>query len=162
MPSGELRFEDRTSGFAWLMVLAMLAIASASASVVAARWADERARDREQELLRVGDLYARALAEFNASSPGGEKAYPKTLELLLEDLRFAGTHRHLRILYPNPLSGKLDWELVRDADGGIIGIRPPQTGEPWRRTPVSLASCDLPAVHRYRDWVFTARPIAHP
>lgn len=163
MHSGEVGLRSRSSGFAWLMVLAMLAMASAGASVVAARWADERAREREQELLRIGDLYAEALADFKASSPGGERAYPKSLDLLLEDLRFAGTRRHLRTLYPNPLSGRLDWELVRGVDGGITGIRPPQSGEPWRRTPVALPHCDLPVAHHYRDWVFAAREsISHP
>ena len=154
MPRGS---QDAQQGFAWLFVLMMLAVASAAASVVAQRWSDQSSREKERQLLRIGDAYARALAEYRASSPGSDKHYPPTLEQLVLDTRFVGIRRHLRTLYADPLTGQADWVLLRDGRGDIVGVRSRCEQRPWARTPQQLDHTDLPAAERYADWVFTPR-----
>jgi len=156
-PRGGQRGERRQRGFAWLLVLVMLALASAAGAAVAQRWSDQASREKERQLLRIGDAYARALADYRASSPGSDKRYPPSLEQLVLDTRFVGIRRHLRSLYPDPLTGRADWELVRDARGGIIGLRSRSSLKPWARTPQQLDHTDLPAAERYADWIFTPR-----
>ena len=144
-------------GFSWLLVLMVLAVASAAGAAVAQRWSDQIARDKERRLLRVGDAFARALADYHASSPGSDKRFPPTLEQLVLDTRFVGTRRHLRTIYPDPLTGQPDWVLVRDARGDIFGIRSRAEQQPWVRVPQRLGATDLPAAQRYAEWIFTPR-----
>ena len=109
MQAGNRVMATRQRGFGWLLVLMMLAIASAAGAAVAQRWSDQMAREKERQLLRVGDAFARALADYHASSPGSDKRFPPTLEQLVLDTRFVGTRRHLRTIYPDPLTGQPDW-----------------------------------------------------
>jgi type II secretory pathway pseudopilin PulG len=144
-------------GFAWLLVLTMLAVTSAAGAAVAQRWSDQSSREKERQLLRIGDAYARALADYRASSPGSDKRYPPSLEQLVLDTRFVGIRRHLRTLYADPLTGRADWMLVRDPRGDIIGVHSRSTLKPWARTPQGLDHTDLPVAERYADWIFTPR-----
>lgn len=158
MRHGERRGERLTQrGFAWLLVLMLLAVASAAGAVVAQRWSDRSAREQEAQLLRVGDAYARALADYHSSSPGSDKRYPPTLEQLLLDTRFVGSRRHLRRLYPDPITAQADWVLLRDARGDIVGLHSRSDQRPWARVPQRLDATDLPAAERYADWIFTPR-----
>ena len=147
----------RQKGFAWIFVLAALALASATGALVAQRWSDKTSRDREQMLLRIGDEYARALADYRASSPGSDRRYPASLEQLVLDTRFVGLRRHLRKLYPDPMTGQPDWVLLRDPRGDIIGVHSRSEQQTWTRVPQRLAHVDLPTAERYAAWVFTPR-----
>jgi type II secretory pathway pseudopilin PulG len=147
----------RQRGFGWLIVLTTLAVASAAGAAVVQRWSGQMAREKERQLLRVGDAFARALADYHASSPGSDKRYPPTLEQLVLDTRFVGTRRHLRSIYPDPFTGQADWVLVRDGRGNISGIHSRAEQQPWTRVPRRLDATDLPAAERYADWVFTPR-----
>lgn len=157
MQAGNRVTAARQRGFGWLIVLVMLAVASAAGAAVAQRWSDQMAREKERQLLHAGDAFARALADYHASSPGSDKRYPPTLEQLVLDTRFVGTRRHLRTLYPDPFTGQPDWVLVRDGRGDISGIHSRAEQRPWARMPQRLDATDLPAAERYADWVFTPR-----
>ena len=50
-------------------------------------------------------------------------ARPKGSADLLEDRRFVTVRRHLRAMYPNPFTGKPDWEPIRAGKGRIVGVR---------------------------------------
>lgn len=145
------------NGVGLLVVLIMVATAAAGVSVAAQRWSDQASRDRERELLRVGDAYAAALAAYRDASPGSERRYPSSLEELLLDTRVVGTRRHLRRLYADPLTGQADWVLVRDARGDISGLRSRSERAPWMRQSQRLRAADLPPADKYADWVFTPR-----
>jgi len=162
MPRGSRRSCPRGArhhqgGFGWLFVLVALALASTAGAAVAQRWSDQIAREKEHQLLRIGDAYARALAEYRVSSPGSDKRYPPTLEQLVLDTRFVGIRRHLRTLYADPVTGQADWVLLRDARGDIVGLHSRSEQRPWARVPQRLDFTDLPAAARYADWVFTPR-----
>jgi len=162
MPRGSRRGHPRgarrnQAGFGWLFVLVALALASTAGAAVAQRWSDQTAREKEHQLLRIGDAYARALAEYRASSPGSDKRYPPSLEQLVLDTRFVGIRRHLRTLYADPVTGQADWVLLLDARGDIVGLHSRSEQRPWARVPQRLDFTDLPAAERYADWVFTPR-----
>ena len=146
------------AGFSWLFVLFLLAAASAAGAVVAQRWSDQSSREKERQLLRVGDAYAKALAEYRAASPGSDKRYPQSLEQLLDDTsRFVGTRRHLRTLYADPVTGQADWVLLRDARGDIMGLHSKSEKRPWARVAMKLEFADVGVAERYADWIFTPR-----
>lgn len=144
-------------GFTYVWMLAALAVFSLGLAVVGPRWADDVQRTREQELLRIGALYAKAIAAYRAASPGSLKQYPAELDNLLIDQRMVGTLRHLRQLYPDPFDPARPWGLVYGADGSIRGIYSQSTQQPLRSVPVELDEVSLPAARQYSDWKFIPR-----
>ena len=101
---------------ALLLAIAMVAgVLAASAQV----WSKVQRREREAQLLWAGEQYRRALAAYAAS---GDGRYPQRLEDLLEDPRSPVPRRHLRRLYDDPILRSPDWALLRDAQGGIVGL----------------------------------------
>lgn len=138
-------------------MLIVVALLAAAASTLATRWADEVRREREQDLLRVGDAIAGAIASYRRASGTAVRRYPPALEDLLEDRRAFGTLRHLRQVYPDPVHRGAAWGLVRAPDGGVMGVYSLSVEAPMRRVPVKLRHVDLPAAAQYAQWLFVPR-----
>jgi type II secretory pathway pseudopilin PulG len=147
----------RERGFTFVIVIALVAVMSIGLAAVGPLWAEEARREREEELLRVGALYAAAINRYRESSPGSAKPYPKSLEALLLDTRFVGTVRHLRSLYPDPVGGGQPWGLVRADDGGIRGVYSLSEAPPLRVGSVQSAVVSLGPASKYSDWLFVVK-----
>ncbi len=147
----------RQHGFTYVWLLVAIAILSIGLAAIGPSWSDQANRERERELLRVGALYAGAIAAYYAASPGSQKQYPLQLEDLLSDTRMVGTVRYLRKLYPDPLDPSRPWGVVLDGSGRIRGIHSQSTGTPLRVEALDLGSTVLPAARRYSDWKFIAK-----
>jgi type II secretory pathway pseudopilin PulG len=147
----------RSGGFTLVWVLVALALFSLALSVVGPMWAEQARRDREQDLLRIGNLYARAIAGYYASSPGALKQFPPTLNALLEDRRYVGMKRHLRRLYADPLDPSQAWGLVRAPDGGIRGVYSLSIQAPLRQEALALDLLVLPKAATYAEWKFVPK-----
>lgn len=145
-------------GFTWTLMLAAVALVGLAGSLAGPLWSHQQRREREHELLRIGVIYAQALKAYREASPGNDAQYPRRLEDLLLDTRHAGTRRHLRRLYPDPLSPSRPWGLVTDAQGRIVGLHSTDPAAPVAQGPVALADRTLPPAQRYSDWKFTALP----
>lgn len=145
-------------GFTYVWALAAVALLSVGLSVVGPMWADQARRDREQELLRVGSLYAQAIADYYVLTPGTAKQFPTRLEELLQDDRFWGTRRHLRKLYPDPMQPQRPWGVLRGADGRITGVFSQDTAQPFLQAPVTMGVVQLGVAAQYQQWQF--RPMA--
>jgi type II secretory pathway pseudopilin PulG len=147
-------------GFTYVWMLALLALLGIALSVVGPLWSDAVRREREQDLLRVGQLYAQALRIYQAAGPGSVQPYPETLEALLEDRRHLGTYRYLRKLYPDPIDPTRPWGLVRDSSNGIRGVYSTSPLAPLRRGALDLGDVKLPAARSYQEWIFAPPPPA--
>lgn len=121
---------------------------------VAMVWHTSVQRDKETELLFVGKQYRQAIASYYAS---GQREFPERLEDLLLDPRFPSVKRHLRRLYPDPLTGTPEWGLVKHGER-IVGIYSLAPGKPIRE--VSTGSADDPPLEgaSYSDWKFVVDP----
>lgn len=126
--SSAARRRSATAGFTYLGLLLAIALLGVSLLAASELWVRIAKRQRDAQLVWTGEQYRRAISSYYQSSPSGVKTYPQMLGELLEDPRFPAMRRHLRMLYPNPMTGQLDWELVRAAGGGIQGIRVPAAG----------------------------------
>ena len=102
-----------------IIAVTILGIALAAVGVL---WSATARHQRLIELQWVGAQYRDAIGDYYESSPGSLKVYPKGLDELLLDRRYLTIKRHIRALYPNPLTGELDWQPVRAPDGGIRGV----------------------------------------
>ena len=109
-------------GYTFVAVLALLAVCMLGVSLAGPLWSERVKREREQELLRIGALYAQAIAAYRDASPGSLKQYPQRLEALLLDARYVGVQRHLRKLYGDPMNLGQPWGLVLDANQRIVGV----------------------------------------
>ncbi len=142
------------SGFTLIALLIAMFVIAMGLSVAGPTWHEQNRRAKERELMRVGALYAHALADFRESAPGSLKTYPKSLDELVLDTRFLGVRRHLRRLYPDPLDPARPWGVVRDIDGYIVGVYSQSSDAPLVTGAIDLGDIALPPARHYSDWKF--------
>jgi hypothetical protein len=135
--------------------LFILAILSGGLALVGEVWHTAARREKEAELLFIGGEYRKAIARYYLNGP---RQYPRNLSDLLKDTRKPTTERYLRQIYPDPITGKNEWGIVKGPDGGIMGVhslseeRPLKTAN-FKR--VTVVSSDKP---KYSDWKFVPTP----
>ncbi|WP_457356458.1 hypothetical protein [Roseateles sp. P5_D6] len=138
-----------------LVVLGLIAVASAGLALASSRYTAQVQRDKEQELLTVGRMYASALQRYYDSAPGNLKRYPNSLEWLTRDPRYVGVVRYLRKVHPDPLQPNNHWGLAIDTNGGIVGVFSINHAQPLG--PASTLA-PVPDAQHYSDWIFLADP----
>lgn len=141
-------------GFTYIALLAIVAMTTYALALAGARWTDRLQRDREQQLLRVGELYAEAIQSYYRGSPGSNKVYPRDISDLLLDPRMLGTVRHLRAAYTDPIQPGVPLAPIRAADGTLRGVRSTSVDTPFLETGVDLGAVKLEPARRYADWLF--------
>lgn len=176
MPPGD---RPALRGFAYIALLLVLAGMTLLLGVALQHIDQAAQREREAQLLFVGKQFRQALASYYESSPGGAKHFPRKLEQLLRDDRFAKPVRHLRRIYIDPMvdpmvdpgvdpmrgdagSNAPGWQLVRDLRGGIVGVHSRSQARPIRSVAVlddamQKAIGEQPVRH-YSDWKFVYLP----
>ena len=113
------------------------------------------AREREADLLFVGQQLRDALTRYARESPAGAPKYPKTLDELLLDKRYPTVRRHLRRVYNDPMTGASTWGLIRQQDR-IVGVYSLASGAPLKRSGFPPEMIQLTEAKSYRDWRFVA------
>src|SRR5687767_12325310 len=93
------------TGFTYLCALFLVAITGASMVAISEIWSHARQREKEKELMWVGNQYKQAIGRYFQRSPGSVKSYPEKLQDLLEDRRHVSIERHLRKIYVDPMTG---------------------------------------------------------
>ena len=152
----------RARGFAYVLLLAALAVIAVAATASVSLGATLARRQAERELLAIGMEFRRALHSYAGLPPGvgapaGARG-PRSLDDLLRDPRAPGVRRHLRKLYADPLTGKAEWGLVTDAQGFIVGVHSLATGRPIQRTGFDPVLASFEEADDYRQWVFGLQP----
>lgn len=158
-------------GFTYLAVLAALALLAVACSAVLTFVAHQVRRERENDLLVVGQDIVYAIAQYYAASPGSTRSLPASLEDLLDDKRQIAITRYLREVYPDPTTGKSDWQLLLDDQGRVRGVASRNSAAPLRSGPVEVRTwtftpmhargelvqmnlSSLPAAKHYSEWRF--------
>lgn len=136
------------AGFTYLMLLWWVAVTSVLLAALGQSWAIEARRQREMELVFRGEQIKAAIQSYRDATPGAVKRLPTRLEDLLEDARGPTVQRHLRRLWPDPITGSKQWGEVRDGEF-ILGVYSLSQQQPLR------APAD---VNRYDEWRFMAGP----
>lgn len=128
-----------------LLLISIAAIGVATAAL-AQLWSVQVQREKEEELLfRLGQ-FRQAIQAYRAD----HNRLPKDLEELLQDRSRLQVRRYLRRIYPDPMTGKADWQLklVADRTGAVSGVQDlnsRSTGKPFRQLVGKAADS-------YRDW----------
>lgn len=149
---------SRNGGFTYLGLLFAIALAGVALAAIGVVWSIERQREREAELLFVGKQFRDAIASYYERSPGLVKRYPAKLEDLIKDNRFLTVQRHLRRIYPDPMMGTTEWQLVSAPEGGIMGVFSTSGAVPIKRSNFDNPFADFDGKGRYSEWRFIYRP----
>ncbi len=116
-------------------------------------------REKERELVFAGEQYANAIRRYYEAGAGGVSTLPKSVADLLKDPRFPIVRRYLRRPLRDPITPSGEWELIRDEQGGILGVRSRSEKTPLGN--YSAVQEDEPAGGKkrtYRDWQFRYDP----
>jgi hypothetical protein len=134
-----------------LFVIAGLGVAMAALGTM---WHTLAQREKERELLFIGEQFRLAIESFWKAEAGGIRRLPKNFEELLTDPRFPNTVRHLRRVYRDPMTGEAEWGVVKEADGGITAVHSLSEGTPFKTANFPAEYVDFEKAKSYKDWVF--------
>lgn len=152
----------RAGGFTYFGLLAIIAIMGVMLVTAGEVWHMTQKREKELELLFVGNQFRQAINEYYEHTPGQGRRYPANLEDLLKDPRHPSTQRYLRKIYRDPVSGSGKWGLIKGPDGEIFGVHSLSEDEPIKKGNFNLADKNFEGKTKYADWVFVHVPGQHP
>lgn len=147
----------RQAGFAYLALLLMVAILGAGIAAVGPMWAATQQRDKERDLLHIGEQFRRAITQYYEASPS-EKKYPPRLEDLLQDPRFPGMRRYLRKIHFDPMTNRAQWGLAMAPTGGIMGVYSLSAERPIKQDNFPLRLKHFAGKSSYAEWKFAHEP----
>lgn len=154
----------RNKGFVYIALLIGLAIVGISLGAVSEVWTQSRQRERERELLFVGNQIRQAITLYYLGSPPANRRFPMQLEELLEDVRAPDKPgRYLRKLFFDPITNSDKWGEIRLPGGQLVGVYSLSDKEPIKLTGFALRDKDFAEKTRYSEWVFrSSLPAANP
>jgi type II secretory pathway pseudopilin PulG len=145
---------QRERGFTYIGVLVLVALLGIGLAAAGQVWHTAVKREKERELLFIGQEFRLALYRYAKHTPGKEKRAPMSLEELLQDPRHPGIQRYLRKIYADPMTGSTEWGLVKGPAGEIQGVYSLSTDEPLKKANFALADRRFEGAKKYSDWVF--------
>jgi len=140
------------AGFTYLAVLFVVAIMGVGLALTGEVWYTAARREKEAELLFIGNQYRKAIERFYRGGPAPQ--YPRNIEDLLKDPRRPTPERYLRRLYPDPMSGKSDWGIVKAPDGGVMGVYSLSQEQPLKSAGFLPRDQAFAGTAQYADWKF--------
>ena len=141
-------------GFTYVGILLAIALVGTQLAVAGLVWSFAQARQKERELLFVGEEFRTAIARYYLNPQGPQKEYPRRLEDLIGDPRYPGTVRHLRKIYADPITGKVEWGLITTPDGSILGVHSLSEKAPIKIGNFRPTEKSFEKQPRYADWKF--------
>lgn len=152
-----IRHRRSCGGFTYIGVLLAVVFIGVGLAATGTVWQQTRQREKERELLFVGGQFRQALERYYENPPPGKaKKFPQNLEDLLRDDRHPDVRRYLRKLYPDPMTGSVEWGLLRGADKAIVGLYSLSDGEPLKTANFDPEDAELAGKRHYHEWHFIA------
>ena len=146
---------ESQAGFTYLGLLFAVVIMGLMLTAVSRVWSVTEQRERETQLLFVGDAIRMAISGYYAHG----HRYPQSLQDLLADDRTPTPMRYLRRLYFDPMTGTADWTLIlAPGDSGIMGVASKSTLTPIKRKGFTLIDAGFEDSDCYCSWQFLYVP----
>jgi type II secretory pathway pseudopilin PulG len=156
------RREADCRGVVLLALLLTLALGGIALMAAVDVWWLSRQREREQELLFVGDQYRQAIQRYYfGAPPGTPRVLPASLEDLLEDDRYPVPVRHLRRLYRDPVTGSDEWGVLHLGDR-VAGVHSLSDREPVKQAEFAAGYRHFEGLKAYREWLFAVSASGRP
>ena len=142
------------SGIALVGALILVATLGIGMAALGTVWQAAAQREKEAELLFVGDQFRSAIESFQNSPANGAARLPKSFDELLSDNRLPRPVRHLRRVYRDPFTGSDEWGLIRGPDGGISGVFSLASGTPRKTANFPPRYAHFAEAQSYEGWRF--------
>jgi type II secretory pathway pseudopilin PulG len=157
------------NGFIYLWALFAVALAGMIMAGTAQVWQIKSQREKEAELLHVGEQFRRAILSYYNSSPGNSKEYPKSLEDLLLDSRSPVIKRHLRKIYRDPMTNTEEWGFIEEVVNAgsvsssnvtarITGVHSLSEKRPLKKDKFPEQYAKFSEALIYKEWKFVFNP----
>jgi type II secretory pathway pseudopilin PulG len=143
-------------GLVLLALLIMLILVGVGALAAAEVWSTTLKRERETQLLFVGNQYRRAIESYWKMSPG-RRVYPPSFDVLLTDNRFPNPVHHLRRMYRDPMSESGEFEPIVQANA-LIGVHSTSQDAPIKRAGFPAVYAKFESAESYAQWQFIFQP----
>jgi type II secretory pathway pseudopilin PulG len=141
-----------------LLTMALMGVVLMAAAEVTAT---ARQREREQELLFVGEQYRQAIERYWwAAPPGTPRTLPAGVEQLLHDDRYPQPVQHLRRAYADPFQAAglgEGWVWVR-RDGRLAGLHSSAPVPTLKRAHFTPRLAAFTMASEVSQWVFQFTP----
>ncbi len=148
----------REGGFTYFGLLAIILIMGVVLATAGEVWHLAQKREKEQELLFVGNQFRQAIKLYYEHTPSLAQRYPARLEDLLGDPRYPSMQRYLRKIYADPINGSTKWGLVKGPGGEILGVHSLSQQVPVKKGNFSSVDKNFENKTKYADWVFMYAP----
>jgi len=129
-------------------------------SEIAIIWHTAQQREREQQLLYVGNQFRLAIGRYYnvGASVGAAGEFPQSLDDLLRDPRLVGVTRHLRKIYYDPLTRNQHWGLIKNQAGRITGVYSLSDEHPIKQSDFPMPDKGFDGKEKYSQWTFIYNP----
>jgi type II secretory pathway pseudopilin PulG len=146
-------------GFTYIMILLAMALIGATLASAGVIWHTVQQRERERELLYVGNQIRLAIGRYYAAGPGGARQFPQSLQDLLRDPRSPGVTRYLRKIYYDPITGTPEWGLIKTPGSNrIMGVYSLSEERPLKQANFDLFDREFEGKEKYSQWTFVYQP----
>lgn len=145
-------------GFSYMVALFALVVLGVLTTRALENLQTRERRDREDELMFVGQAYLAAITQYYEQSPGTLKLYPPDLEALTLDARAVRLRRPLRRLYLDPIDASRKWGVVLAPGGGIMGVFSLSQRTPIKTGGFPERFASFASAKNYQDWKFVHEP----
>lgn len=146
-------------GFAYVVILIAIVVMGVMLAAIGEIWHTAQQREKERELLFIGNQFRQAIALYYERTTGAVKQYPKALEDLLADKRFANPPAYLRKIFYDPMTRTREWGLVRSPDGRIMGVHSLSEEQPVKVWGFAMSDESLEGKDKYSEWTFVYKPV---
>ena len=148
-------------GAVLLMVLVSVTLLGLMAGIAGSSWQTIMQRSKEVDLIWKGNQIRRAIGSYYELSSGKGvplKKFPESLDDLLLDPRSLEVTKHLRHLYPDPLTAE-EWEIINAPNNrGIMGVRSRSTRTPMKQADFLEENKSFIGQQTYQGWTFIYLP----
>jgi len=152
-------FGNSQSGYILIGLLVLIMVAGFALAEAGTKFSDARKREREQELLKIGDTFRKAIGNYYNQTPGVVKQYPPNLEALLKDVRFPEPRRYLRKIYTDPVTQLPGWGILEAPSGGVLGIYSLSAASPYKTKNFRPIYRHFENQKYYGEWYFAYVPL---
>ena len=149
---------ERQQGFTLVGALITVALLGAGMAAYGEIASHAAQREKEQELLFIGNQFRQAIGAYYERTPGAAKRFPQKLDELLQDQRYPMPQRHLRRIYADPMTGQRDWGTIEAPGGGIMGVYSLSQAAPIKSGGFVPRDATFAGAARYADWHFSYVP----
>ncbi len=152
-----------SKGFIYLWMLFAVALAGIVLAGTGQIWQVQAQREKEKELLLIGEQFRRAFMTYYNDASSGAREYPDSLDKLLLDKRSPIPKRHLRKIFIDPMTKTTDWVLIEEpeptgpgarAKTGFIGVHSLSKNVPIKTDNFPEHYISFREAVTYQDWQF--------